>query len=329
MRGSTRDFLVAMFTSFLLCGCGGFIRPPPVTPTEISEEVDEFGSEMIDELVAARARIQDIEFRLLRAASPLCGQWNRPYVGVLVTEQESFKEPKIREIAGDMLRTGEAATIVHVARGGPFDRAGLRAGDELISIAGERIESSDDLMERVLALEVGSTVSVRYRRDGILESNAMVRLDPACPVRFGYATSPLIVPWQVERVLIAIPLGLLKYATDDATLAVAMGHQLAHSLFDRPGDDPLDSEMRADSLGLRIAAAAGFDVSVATAYWEGVAAEYPTLIHRESQGTASVYGLETRYELLPHGDIARRLEGIRSETLRQSGGPIAGARGGG
>jgi len=327
MRSSTRNFLLAMSTSFALCGCGGPIRPPPMTPTEISEEVEEIGGEMIDELVAARARIQDIEFRLLRAASPLCGQWNRPYVGVLVTEKGSFKERKIREVAGDVLLTSEAVTIVHVARGGSFDRSGLRAGDELISIAGEQIESADDLMKRVLELEVKSTVVVRYRRDGILEGSAMVRMDPACPVRFVYATSPLIVPWQVERVLVAIPLGLLKYATDDATLAVAMAHQLAHALFDKPGDDPLDSEKRADSMGIRIAAAAGFDASVATAYWEGVAAEYPTLIHRESPGTAAIYGLETRYEMLAHGDIARRLEGIRSEIERQAGAPHRGGRG--
>jgi predicted Zn-dependent protease len=127
-------------------------------------------------------------------------------------------------------------------------------------------------------------------------------------------------------VLIAIPLGLLKYATDDATLAIAMAHQLAHALSDRPGEDPFDSEVRADSLGIRIAAAAGFEVSVATAYWEGVAAEYPSLIDRERRGAARNRRSPTPYEMLAHGDIARRLEGIRSEIERQSGGPSGGAR---
>jgi hypothetical protein len=328
MRSPTRDLLLAICTSVVLSGCGGYIRPPPMSSPEIADEVDEAGNQMIDELIALRSRILEIEFRLTRAASPLCGKWNRPHVGVLVTKRSSFKERNIREVASDMLLASDDVTIIYVVPGAPFDRAGLRAGDELISIAGKRTKSAAGLMQRLLELEGASTVNVRYRRDGVLEKDAAVLLDPACPVRFGYATSALIVPWQVKRVYIAIPLGLLKYATDDSTLAIAMAHQLAHSLFDKPDDEPFDRETRADSMGLRIAAAAGFDVGVATAYWEAVAAEYPSLIQRGRHERAKNHGPEEVHEQLPHGDIARRLETIRDEIERQSSDPDGSARGG-
>ncbi len=154
---------------------------------------------------------------------------------------------------------------------------------------------------------------------------AQMPLEMTCPIRYALATSPLIVPWQRKRLVITIPLGLVRYAKDDAKLAIAMAHQMAHALFDRPRDDAIGAETRADYLGLQLASKAGYDVGSAIEYWEDVAMEYPSLISEASARWRPLsWGQrgEIEYNELPHADIARRLNSIRRITRKLLRRPI-------
>jgi hypothetical protein len=67
---------------------------------------------------------------------------------------------------------------------------------------------------------------------------------------------------------------LLSILESDAELAVILGHELAHALLD-DGLEPADAERDADTLGLYLAARAGYDISVARDLSERFVREFP------------------------------------------------------
>jgi thiol-disulfide isomerase/thioredoxin len=56
--------------------------------------------------------------------------------------------------------------VIQVVRGAPGDRAGVRVGDEIVSIAGEPVHDAKDIVRRTRALPAGKPVAVVVRRGG-------------------------------------------------------------------------------------------------------------------------------------------------------------------
>ncbi|WP_236567601.1 MULTISPECIES: S1C family serine protease [unclassified Nocardiopsis] len=65
-------------------------------------------------------------------------------------------------IAGAVIADGPGA----VERGGPADEAGLRSGDVILSLAGRRVNSGQELLAMLRALSPGDEVEIEYERDG-------------------------------------------------------------------------------------------------------------------------------------------------------------------
>jgi serine protease Do len=57
-------------------------------------------------------------------------------------------------------------TVAGVERASPAARAGLRQGDAILAVNGERIEGSRGLIRTVAAVSPGSNVSLTIRRQG-------------------------------------------------------------------------------------------------------------------------------------------------------------------
>jgi S1-C subfamily serine protease len=61
---------------------------------------------------------------------------------------------------------GEGLLLAGVASGGPADRAGLRAGDRIVELAGHAIENIYDYTYALDALSIGKPVPITVLRDG-------------------------------------------------------------------------------------------------------------------------------------------------------------------
>jgi putative serine protease PepD len=72
----------------------------------------------------------------------------RPYLGVRMTDVD------------------EGAQIIEVTSGSPAARAGLEPGDVVVEIAGEAVESADDLRSAVAEREPGEQLELRVRSNG-------------------------------------------------------------------------------------------------------------------------------------------------------------------
>ncbi len=70
----------------------------------------------------------------------------------------------VRTVLGDGFQPAGAA-VVEVTDGGPADRAGLRAGDVLVELAGEEVADVVSLAEALAAQRPGRDVQVRYLRN--------------------------------------------------------------------------------------------------------------------------------------------------------------------
>jgi putative serine protease PepD len=62
--------------------------------------------------------------------------------------------------------TGTGAVVAGVVSSGPADDAGVRIGDRIISVAGHRIDTSDDVASAVIAREPGDEIKVVLQRGG-------------------------------------------------------------------------------------------------------------------------------------------------------------------
>ena len=79
----------------------------------------------------------------------------------------------VQEVGQDIadsfkLATPEGALIANVERGGPADKAGLKAGDVVRSMNGKKVVSSIDLPAMVGLIKPGSTVKLEVWRQGKL-----------------------------------------------------------------------------------------------------------------------------------------------------------------
>jgi S1-C subfamily serine protease len=69
-------------------------------------------------------------------------------------------------ISGQNLPNDAGALIQDVVSGGPAASGGLKAGDTIVSLDGEKIRSMDELIAALLRKDVGDVVRVGYLRDG-------------------------------------------------------------------------------------------------------------------------------------------------------------------
>ena len=60
--------------------------------------------------------------------------------------------------------------VVEVVKGGPAEKAGLQAGDRIVSVDGTEIASKDDLGTLMQKHAAGDTLSITIARDGQMQT---------------------------------------------------------------------------------------------------------------------------------------------------------------
>lgn len=88
------------------------------------------------------------------------GKVKRPWLGVQI-------QPVTQDIASYLGYEGsEGAVVYGVVSGGPAQKAGIKQGDIVLSIDGNKIASPDDLIKTMQKKKVGSQVEVEVFREG-------------------------------------------------------------------------------------------------------------------------------------------------------------------
>ena len=232
-----------------------------------------------------------------------------PLTGLLLHHLAEYSQSD-RPAAAEHYSLDRGPAILAVVEESPAARAGLAAGDVVLAVNGRSLPSpvamaqGRDNEEARPAIEATEAqleaelrrgpADLRLLRNG---EELTLRLDPVdgCPARVRLARSSQVNAFAHNGYAI-MTTALLAFLESDDELAVVLGHEIAHNIlrhpamldaqgvpdgilrgFGRNASRVRATEEAADRLGIRLAWAAGYDVSAAIPYWRRYYAKYDTM----------------------------------------------------
>lgn len=240
--GYRRRLLAGWLTAMVLVGCAPTLPRPGVPPDQLAREEGIQKRTTFLGLTTHFERLLDVAYPILVAGAELCPS-RQPFYGMILHDRQLYQRsldpgfariitalPNLAATAIAQYSLGDGVYVRYVHKDLPARRAGLRPGDEILSI--------DDVSSRVGAAALMGylgrgdaqkphTLRVLARRDGA-SFEASVSATTACFYSIGLQASSVANAYANGRRMI-FTTGLLSMASSDDELAYVIGHELAHN----------------------------------------------------------------------------------------------------
>jgi hypothetical protein len=249
-------------------------------------------------LQAQDLRIASVAYRLSITNAALCRAEPTPQFGFALHSLEQYG-PIERAAAGVRFGLSSRVAVMAVVGQSPASRAGLVAGDQLVSVNGRAFADSAatgapsrtavDRAEAMLRdeLQRGAVVLRVASRGG--ERDLRLTAEHGCPSAVELIPGDSVNAWA-DGTRVMIGEGLLARCTTDADLALVIGHEMAHNLLHHRqllASEGVTSntllsmsalaslhirqtEEEADRLAVRLASNAAYDLSGAELFLGGL-----------------------------------------------------------
>ena len=242
--------------------------------------------------------IERIGFRLAAANADLCQ--GSADAGFSVHTLEQYGQA-YRAAASSLFALGQAPGVLAVAPGSPAAAAGLREGDALVAIDGQRVPDPPNIPARSdfhRTAAVQSQIVVAEKAPSmmlaVLRGGEMIEFDlrpaPACRSLFQIVPDAEL-KGEADGDYVQVSTEMAGLATSDDELAALLAHELAHNVLGhRARLDALRvdrgllaflgrnarliraTEREADRLSIYLLARAGYDPETALGFWTRVRA---------------------------------------------------------
>ncbi|MGE5526813.1 MAG: M48 family metalloprotease [Rhodospirillaceae bacterium] len=282
----------------LLAACAQVGQQPSNVPAQRASPARASAMTVPPGLIADQIRLFQVSYPLLRAAHEWCRDGAVYGMGLYALNRYTmgaYANVAWQYGIGDQMR------VLAATRDGPAYRAGLTAGDVILSVNGDPAPTTA-ASTRAFALKmaqiarVGTPVTLAVQR-GDETVTATVQPEKLCGYQVQVTEVPQVNARTDGRRTIFITRGMLDFAQSDAELALVVGHEIAHNAMGhlnartqlmrslaaagRPPDTETANgmtpafsqalEMEADHMGLYIVARAGMPVNDAPRFIERLA----------------------------------------------------------
>jgi hypothetical protein len=242
------------------------VRAPE--PGEIRAEEQRLRGLALELLLERERRVIPISERLRVAGAEICPDDPRPVLGLFGSSEW---ELMLLGLAPPASRASRVVEILEVVPGHPAAEAGLHPGDTLLEFDGRPVQASGDLDRPPTLLEDMQSFEMTIERSG-RRIRLRVPYLAGCflPARV-WTRSGVNAYANPDGILVTT--GLLRFVRSDDELAAVLGHEMGHAI--AKAWDGVDSERRADTIGLYLAARAGFDIDASGDFWRRFAIRSP------------------------------------------------------
>lgn len=249
----------------------------------------------------ADLRVATVAYKLALSGRGLCAE-SYPLTGLLFHHLPEYL-PADRPLMVGRYGLDRGPGVLGVVAGSPAAAAGLRAGDVLLKANGRpfpspaalaeepkrkkwraALEATEAQLETELRRGPADLIVLREGRELALRLEAV----SGCVGRVRLARSTQTNAFA-NNGYVLMTTAMLDFIRSDHELAIVLGHELAHNVLKHPDMQDEDGllasfgikagtlwrrEEQADRLGLRLAAAAGYDMEAAIPFWRRYLGKY-------------------------------------------------------
>jgi len=223
-------FFAGMLT-LLPAGCAApYSAPPQASSQAVQQETLEQKKLLYQRAAQDNERLGRISFPLMAANAEFCGANVIAFDGLSGWTLDSFP-PQEQAMARQLFGVGAEVTLSQVVKGSPGDKAGLRAGDVLISINGVRLMTGKQGLKQAsdLMKQAGTRASHIYFTRGGKIANTTLTPVKTCGFSVYIDQKASNLNAYADGQNIVVSRGMMRFVESDTELALVIAHELAHN----------------------------------------------------------------------------------------------------
>lgn len=268
--------------------CGPRLHRPSPDASTVHQMELELGERSLRSFLASEVRLEDISYRLRARGAELCGEETSPLLGVLAWRRSDMPTRQLKNLAREVWELSTEYRVMHVVPGSAGERAGLKPGDEILSLGGQSFNPRRFLINALRDADPDG-FDLEIERDG----KRTLHVEPDIGCRYAALLSPSasLTTQRSASEDVIVPMGLVRIAQSDADLAQSIAHQMGHQIapsLERsptvPGhvliveEERRSREVEADRLALYLMARADYPLDGYRPQLERIAVEMPWLL---------------------------------------------------
>ena len=217
---------LSIIAAGILAGCAGpMTRPTTGTSAQIDAEAAYQKELAVQQNIESNKRLYDVSLQLRSGASGLCESKVGPIVGMVILDPPNNENGAIVK---RIYKLDGRASLFHVAKHSPAEKAGLRAGDVIVSMDGKEIKSSGEVKEPLNSFAIGKTYAIEYLR-GTEKGIAAITPVAGCDYPAKLSESMDLNAFANGKEII-ITQGMMGFTRTDEELALVVAHEIAHNM---------------------------------------------------------------------------------------------------